>query len=128
MKTKKILIIEDEKIIHNKIKKRLKENKTADYEILSAYDGVKAINLLEKPKIDMVLMDLIVPLKDGFEILREIQKRERFNYIPIVVYTNVDDIEKIYESTRLGVDYYLIKADYSDLELVEKLEQIIQKK
>ncbi len=111
MKTKKnLLLIEDDAKYHSNVRKLLV--KDGFFAVLSAYDGKQALSHIEKNKIDIIILDLVLPYIDGFGILNRLKENDEFKKIPIVVITNLDNPEKMYEAIKLGADGYYIKSDY----------------
>ena len=121
---KKILFIEDESALQRAVAQVLKPE---GYEILQALDGEAGLTLALKELPDLILLDLILPKKDGFEVLKELKADERGKEIPVIILTNLDsavDIEKALES---GATTYLVKTSYRLTEVVEKIKSILQK-
>ena len=119
---KKILVVEDDKILQEVIKKSLTEAKfnvvTAD----DGEDGLKKVNL-EKP--DLILLDLLMPKKTGWTVLKELKEDENTKDIPVLVLTVHTTNTSIAECTSLGAKGYLIKSEYTLDEIIEKINKII---
>jgi len=120
---KKILIVEDDKFLRELIsQKLLKEG----YDISEAVDGVKAIEVLKNEKPDLILLDLILPGIDGFEVLTKIKADANISSIPVVVLSNLGQKEDIERGLKLGANDYLIKAHFTPGEIIEKVKGIIK--
>ena len=119
---KKILIVEDYVFYSQMIKAEL-ENR--GYSVKAVQDGLQAINSIQMEMPDLVLLDLIMPIKDGFETLEEIKSDPRAANLKVLVFSNlsqVDDIEKV---KTLGAVGYLVKKDFSLKELVDTIEKYL---
>ncbi|MDY6836202.1 MAG: response regulator transcription factor [Chloroflexota bacterium] len=113
----RILVADDEPRIHNFLRAKFK---ALGYDILTAADGIQALELVQAQEPDMVVLDIVMPGKDGFETLRELRM---FSEIPVIVLSaRQDDADKI-EGLALGADDYLPKPFNPD-ELVARIEAI----
>ncbi len=119
---KKILFIEDEMRFQKVLEKVFKEEKL---ELFSAYDGLTGINMAEEKKPDLILLDLILPKKDGFEVLRELKSNSDTADIPVIVLTNLEGAHNVERALSLGAYMYLLKANYSPEEIMEKIREIL---
>ena len=102
----KILVAEDDKFLANAY--RVKLNK-AGYEIKIVSDGQEAIDSLETFTPDVILLDLIMPIKDGFVVLEELKKSDKWKNIPVIVASNLGQKEDIDRGIALGGTDYIIK-------------------
>ena len=119
---KKILFIEDEPSLRKSIKKLLEDH---HYLLLEAEDGEAGLLLAKKEKPDLILLDLILPKKDGFEVLAELKNDSETINIPVIVLTNLSQPQDIEKALSLGAISYLVKANYSLLEILEKIKNTI---
>lgn len=117
---KKILVIEDEKPLLMAIKSKLE---LEGYDVVFAEDGEKGAELIRSEKPDLLLLDILLPKKDGFEILEGLEKDKI--KLPIIIISNSGQPVEIERAKRLGVRDFLIKADFSPAEVLEKVEEII---
>lgn len=117
---KKILIIEDEKALLETIKSKLL---ISGYDVISAEDGEDGENLIKSETPDLVLLDILLPKKDGFQILEDL-KKDRI-VVPIVIISNSGQPVEIEKALQLGVKDYLIKANFTPSEVLEKVEKTI---
>jgi len=120
---KTILFIEDEPTLQKAISQFL-EGK--GYKIESALDGEIGLSMAKKIKPDLILLDLILPKKDGFEVLKEIKKDENIKHIPVIVLTNLEGNADIGEIFSFGAAAYLVKANYDLEEVVKKIEETLK--
>ncbi len=102
----KILVVDDSPTIRKFISIALK---IKGYEIISASDGMEALELLPNDKIDLVITDLNMPNIDGFNLIERIRSNENFLNTPIIVMSNLSDSEDIERAMQLGADSYIIK-------------------
>lgn len=120
-KQKEILIVEDEAVV-----KALElKFKNAGFRVDIARDGVEALEKLRANPPDVVLLDLLLPGMDGFDVLGKIHSDEHLRDIPVLVFSNLSDPEGIKKVKSFGVIGYVIKADTNLSELVEKINASI---
>ena len=120
---KKILFIEDESALQKSIGEILGQD---GYEISQALDGEAGLKLALEEKPDLILLDLILPKKDGFEVLKELKINDATKSIPVIVITNLEgtgDVEKVLE---LGATTYLVKANYTLNEVMQKIKEALK--
>lgn len=117
---KRILAVDDAAIILQRITNTLEEY----YSVITVNSGVRALKFLEIEKPDLILLDIRMAPKDGFETLREIRSMEGRADIPVIMLTGVEDKDVVVESARLGIDDYILKPFYSD-ELIKRIRRVI---
>ena len=105
----KILICDDEKDIVNAVKIYLSSN--PEYQLLEASNGQEAVDIVKNGDIDLVLMDIMMPVMDGIEALSEIRK---FSNIPIILLTAKSEDTDVILGLNVGADDYITKASRSD--------------
>ena len=121
-KNKKILVIEDEATLQ----KALNEVLTNEgYEVMSSLDGLRGLELAQKESPDLILLDIILPKMDGFEVLKRIKKDDKISQIPVIILTNLSDISDIQKALDLGATTYLVKADFHIEDVLKKIEKIL---
>lgn len=124
-KKAKILIAEDDLFLLNALNDKLtREN----YEIIKAENGEAAMEKMAKTKPDLVLLDLMMPKKSGFEVLEEIKKDKKLQSIPVIVLTNLGQESDIKICRDMGVCDYLIKSNNSLKEIVKKINYFLRQK
>jgi DNA-binding response OmpR family regulator len=121
----KILFIEDEMRLHENFEELFK---TEDLELISSYDGESGLRLAEETTPDLILLDLILPRKNGFEVLEKLKSNPRLVNIPVIVLSNLGGIQDIKKAIALGADVYLEKANYSLDDVLEKIKEILKKR
>lgn len=119
---KKILFIEDESALQRAVTQILSEE---GYQVLSALDGKIGLRLAQKERPDLVLLDLILPKKDGFEVLRELKQNQETKQIPVIILTNLEGGADVERALSLDATTYLVKTNYRLEEVVEKIKQTL---
>jgi DNA-binding response OmpR family regulator len=120
-----ILLIEDDTFISGMYQTKLS---TLGYAVRVAMDGEEGWTELQKESPDLVLLDIVLPKKDGFEILGNIRGSEKFKNLPVILLTNLGQKPDVQKGLDLGADDYIIKAHFTPSEVVEKIERILAKK
>lgn len=123
MEKNKILIIEDEAALLYALKAELSQD---GFMVLEADNGEKGLSILEQEKPDLLVLDLLLPGIDGFEILRRVRNKPEIQDIPVIVLTNLGDQGSVEKAKKLGAKDYLIKTDYSLEKVVEKIKNLIK--
>jgi DNA-binding response OmpR family regulator len=121
---RKILIIEDELALQKTFSDILEKE---GYQVISALNGESGLILAKRENPDLILLDLILPQKDGFEVLKELKKDETTKEIPVIVLTNLEDIQSVERTVELGATTYLVKAQYTLKELIQKIKDELEK-
>jgi len=120
---KKILFIEDESALQKTFDEILRQE---GYEMISALDGESGVLLAKTKKPDLILLDLILPKMNGFEVLAELKKDEETKSIPIIVLTNLEGLIDINKAIELGATTYLVKSQYSLKEVLDKIKTALE--
>lgn len=120
---KRIVLVEDEPHLQEELTSALVE---AGYIVKNAYDGETGLALIEKEKPDVVILDLILPKKDGFEILEMCKANPATEHIPILVLSNLESAENVEKAVRLGAVAYLVKPNYEIAHIMEKVKSILK--
>ncbi len=124
-KKKKILLIEDDKYIFRAYKDGLER---AGFEVVGAFDGAEGVNKAKTEKPDIILLDLILPVKNGFEALEEIKMDESIRRVPVLILSNLGQESDVEKGNALGAEDYLIKSNYSMKEVIERVKFHLAKK
>jgi len=120
---KRILVIEDDKFLRELIAKKLiKEG----YETSEAVDGEEGIKKIKEEKPDLILLDLILPGIDGFEVLSRMREDSTTNSIPVIILSNLGQKEDVEKGLKLGAVDYLIKAHFTPGEIIEKIKTALK--
>lgn len=120
----KILIIEDDKFLRELMSQKLRNS---DYNVVEAVDGEEGVRLAKEEVPKLILLDLILPGIDGFEVLTRIKKESSLISIPVIILSNLGQKEDIDRGMELGAADYLIKAHFTPGEIIEKVAIILQK-
>ena len=121
---KKILVVEDDNFLANAYSIKLN---TSGFEVKIARDGDETAKILLDYLPDIILLDLLLPKKDGFTILQELKKDKKFQDIPVIVVSNLGQKEDIEEATRLGAVKYIVKTEYGLEEIIGIIKEFINK-
>ena len=122
MKQKYILLIEDDPFLIDIYTTKFRE---ANFEVEVVEDGEKALTSLKERKPDVLLLDIVLPNVDGWEILREIREDSNLKDLKVVILSNLGQKEEVEKGFKLGAVKYLIKAHYTPTEVVEEVKKII---
>jgi len=115
---KKILIIEDEELLLNLLKKKLEE---LNYEVFIAKDGIMGLKAIKENELDLILLDVVMPKMGGFELLEKMGEDETIKKIPVVIISNSGQPVEIEKAKKLGASDWLIKTELDPQEVVDKV-------
>jgi len=130
-KQTKILVIDDDKDVHTVVKKILEPK---SYEVISAYDGFEGLQKVVEERPDLIILDVIMPGKHGFDVCHELKTDEKYHFfsnIPVLMLTVYpEDREKMHLSMREGMmmeaeDY--LQKPVDPQELVKRVEDLLKK-
>jgi two-component system alkaline phosphatase synthesis response regulator PhoP len=113
-----VLVVEDDKTIANAYKMKFER---VGFNAKIARNGREAFNILKKFKPKVIVLDLIMPVLDGFEILRQLKVNEKYKKIPVIVASNLGGEADIKEATELGASEYIVKSQSTLNSLIEKI-------
>jgi two-component system phosphate regulon response regulator PhoB/two-component system alkaline phosphatase synthesis response regulator PhoP len=120
----KVLVVEDDRFLTSAYRAKLSKS---GYEVQMAGDGEEALTVLQQFHPDIILLDLVMPRKDGFATLEEIRQQSELKDIPVIVASNLGQKEDIDKARGLGATDFIIKSDLSMDDLVSKIERILSK-
>jgi len=117
---KKILIIEDEESI---LQAMIDKFSRQGFEVIKAVNGQDGLSsaLTEHP--DLILLDLLLPIMDGIDLLKKLRADKWGKSVPVIVLTNLSEARKVSEVVDIGIDDFLIKTDWKLEDLVKKVEK-----
>ncbi len=122
----KLLLVEDDPMVIKMYQRKLNME---GFELALAYNGEEGLAALKKDRPQLVLLDIMMPKMDGFEMLKIVKTDPALKDIPVVMLTNLGDrSEDIQKSKELGADDYWVKANMPLNELIEKIKKILDKK
>jgi len=122
---KKILMIEDDKFLRKIYRDKLTR---AGFDFIEATNGEEGLNKVISESPDLVLLDLILPRKNGFDVLIEMKRNENTKKIPVIILSNLGQESDIKRGLELGAQDYLVKPEISLSEVVDKVKEWIIKK
>src|SRR3972149_8965570 len=123
MPAKKIIfLVEDDLFLSDMYRTKFE---LSGYDVPHAEDGESAVRMIKEAKPDLILLDIVLPKKSGFDVLREIKLDANLRKVPVILLTNLsqkDDVDKGFE---LGANDYIIKAHFTPAEVVAKVEKVL---
>jgi len=123
MKDGKVLIVEDDDVIRKFL--RLQLGKWG-YRFVEAEDGVEAILKLGKENFDLIICDIMMPNKDGWELIKEVRLSPKTKDIPVIVLTAKNKDSDMFKGYELGADYYITKP-FTKAQLLHGIQLILRK-
>lgn len=117
-----ILIVEDEEALAEVLQNQLKKS---NFNVEVARDGEEALEKLQKIKPDLILLDLILPKMNGFEVLERVKGGFETRSIPVIVLSNLGSDEDIKRAIKLGAEDYYVKVQHPIFEIVEKVSKFL---
>lgn len=120
--SKTILLVEDDEFLAELYATKLN---LEGFEVLLASDGEKGLKMAKESNPDLILLDIILPKMDGFEVLGNIKEDSSIKDIPVILLTNLSQKDEVKKGLDLGAKDYLIKAHFMPSEVVKKIKQTI---
>ena len=117
---KRIMIVEDDEFLRALTAKRLEKE---GYEVKVALDGDHALEAIKEAKPDLILLDLLLPGLNGFEVLKKVRAESDLKAIPVIVFSNLGQKEDIEKAKEAGANDFLIKANFTLDDLIGKLKE-----
>jgi DNA-binding response OmpR family regulator len=121
---KSILLVEDDPFLVDLYSTKLKEE---GFEVEIAISGREGLRKFKEKKPDLILLDIVLPDLDGWEVLGEIKKLNKLNDLKIVVLSNLTEKEDVKRAQELGAARYLIKSHFTPTEVVQEIKKILEK-
>jgi two-component system, OmpR family, alkaline phosphatase synthesis response regulator PhoP len=118
---KKILLVDDEPNILMSLEYTFKKN---NFEVYVARDGQEALDILQKQQPDIIILDIMMPLVDGYETLRQIKKEEKLQHCKVIFLSAKNKEKDIEKGLALGADRYVLKP-FSIKKLVEQVHELL---
>ncbi|MFA6909410.1 MAG: response regulator [Patescibacteria group bacterium] len=119
-----VLVIEDDQFLRDLLRTKLEREK---FFVTTAIDGPEALERLETDHPDIVLLDVILPGVDGFEILKHIKSTDRIKKVPVVLLSNLGQETDVERGKALGATDYLIKSNFTIDEIIEKIHALVKR-
>jgi DNA-binding response OmpR family regulator len=124
---KKILLVEDDPFLIDIYQKKLEDS---GFKVEVAKDGEKALEILKEKEFDLMLLDIVLPRIDGWQVLEEIgnmkKEKKELEKMKIVIWSNLGEKEDIKKGFSLGATSYLIKANFTPSEVVREIEKLLK--
>ncbi len=117
----KILIIEDEEFLVDMYKMKFESE---GYKVMVAYNGEDGIRVAREQKPDLILLDLVMPKMDGYQVLKELKSNNATKDLKVYILSNLDQNGEIDQSFIDGADGYMLKSNLTPRQLVENIEKI----
>lgn len=121
--TKIVLIIEDDRFLSSMYAEKLT---LEGYRVSTAFDGPSGVVAAMEQRPDVILLDVLLPGYDGFEVLRRLRDTRSFTKTRVVMLTNLNEPQQIERAKELGANDYLVKAHFVPAEVVEKIQQQLE--
>jgi len=118
----KILIVEDDPMIAEIYQKKFSES---DFDVLMAENGEKVLDILKKEAVELILLDLVMPGMDGFEVIANLRKGNYDQNIKIIVFSNLSQKEDKEKAMELGANGFIVKSDYTPNDLAKEVERLL---
>lgn len=121
----KVLVIEDDKFLRELIIRKLNAE---NFNVVEAIDGEEGLKKAGAEKPDIVLLDIVLPGIDGFEILKRMKADPELSKIPVIMLTNLGQRDDIQRGIDMGAVDYLIKAHFTPSEIIERVKKVMREK
>lgn len=118
----KILLVEDSKSLQQIYKTKLTFE---EFHVITADNGMEAIKILSHEKPDLILLDLMMPLMDGYKVLQVVKTESKLAHIPVLVFSAKGQPDEVEKALNLGAAGYVVKATTKPNEVVEKIRKIL---
>jgi CheY-like chemotaxis protein len=124
-KRPKVLLVEDSKIVQQLYKNALT---LEQFEVRTVDNGMEAIKALSGEKPDIILLDLMMPVMDGYKVLQVVKTDPKLSMIPVLVFSSKGQPEEVEKSLALGATGYIVKATTKPKEVIEKIKTILNQR
>jgi len=119
----KIVLVDDEKFLLEAMRDKLQRE---GFDVYTAINGVIGLEIIKKEKPALILLDLIMPIKSGFDVLEELQKDDKLKNIPVIILSNLGQKSDIKKSKELGATDFLIKAKFKMKEVIARVRKYLK--
>ena len=119
---KSIVLVEDDEFLAELYATKLKMEK---FDVALATDGEKGWKTINEKRPDLVLLDIILPKMDGFEVLTKMKANTELKDIPVILLTNLSQRDEVKRGLDLGANDYLIKAHFMPSEVIKKIKTLL---
>ena len=118
---KKILIVDDEPSIIVPVQFLMEQN---GYDVMVAFSGEEAMEIIADTKVDLILLDIMLPVIDGFEVCQRVRENPQWSKIIIILLTALGSDANVEKGLALSADAYITKP-FSNVEIVEKVKELL---
>lgn len=122
--SRKILLIEDDKFLGELLTERFQKS---GLDFVLAVDGEEALEKIRTKAPDLIILDLVLPGIDGYEVLKHLKDNKDFAKIPVIILSNLGQKEEIERGLELGAVDFIVKAHFDLNNIVKKIEQVLAK-
>ncbi|MDD3607249.1 MAG: response regulator [Candidatus Moranbacteria bacterium] len=122
---KKLLIVEDDPMLVEIYQKKFSQDNS--FEVLISSSGLDAERKILNEKPDFVLLDLVLPERDGFEILEKIRKEKDLDKTKIIIFSNLSQPEERNRAEELGADGFIVKSENTPQQIIDKVKEFAKK-
>ena len=119
----KILLIEDDPFLLSMYSTKFELEK---FNVICASDGEEGLKMAKSSAPTIILLDILMPKMNGFEVLEGLKKDKLTRHIPVILLTNLNQKDDIEKGLALGADDYLIKAHFMPSEVVDKIKKVLE--
>ena len=119
---KKILIIEDEHFLLDMYQTKFKSE---GYKVYTARDGQEGLVITKKEHPDLILLDIVMPIMNGYEFLHQVRRDKEIKDLKVYIFSNLGQSSEIKKGINEGADGYLIKANLTPNQLADKVKKIL---
>lgn len=121
---KNILIVDDEPSIIVPVQFLMEQN---GYDVMVAFSGEEAMEIIAEKKVDLILLDIMLPVIDGFEVCQRVRENPQWNKVKIILLTALGSDANVEKGLALGADAYITKP-FSNIEIVDKVKELLEEK
>lgn len=121
----KVMIVEDEPALRDIYSTKLEME---GFEVTSAGDGVEGLSKIIETVPDIVLLDVVLPVKDGFQVLQDLKSNPRTEGIPVIIMSNLGQNYEVKRGLSLGAEDFLTKADLTPDAIIERIREVLTAK
>ncbi|HEY4522691.1 MAG TPA: response regulator [Candidatus Paceibacterota bacterium] len=118
----RILLAEDDTFLASIVSRELR----SEYDVIAVRDGVQLFQQIERGRPDVILLDLIMPDMDGFQVLARLKKDPSLSSIPVLVLTNLGEKADVARALEAGAAEVMVKVDFTPQELHEKINRFLE--
>jgi len=123
MNTQKVLLVEDDRDLIEMYETKFKME---NFEVIKAENGINALELVKREKPIIILLDIVMPELDGFQVLKSLKADPATKAIPVILLTNLSQETDIKKGVELGAVDYLVKANFTPNEVVAKVRKALK--